>query len=519
MRVLALSDPHEHHIPSIRYAPLIAGPISLTVKLNNVDVLGSPLRLEVAPGPTQLAKCRISGDGVSTCHVREKAHFTIFACDAYGNQQPRGGDRFAVELQDHAGSQPVMRDEGDGSYTVEYVCEKLGNHLLSLMTADGGHHMPGSPYSIRCLPGSPFLPNCTLVSAHHGARQLSSASGPLTSTVSRAGEAWLEAAVPAAHDGALHLGQVSACLAPLRVVVKLVDRFGVTTSMSSTRQVQLVLLPWRKVEGGEVVESEQAPPGKKSSRTETNAHEAREAVWVASNWTTATMAEACSSPAGLPMPSHGSRSALAGSPAGEAVVTEAQLLPKVPPLPDALEGAAIATLSKSSGVGLSGERDLASADSPLLIKGGELEEEAVFQGLLEVTKAGKYRLMLCGSKGRVFGKTLAKVEVVAGKASPSRSVVVVGDGPQRGYVNQPVDFWLRARDAAGNCLTKGGERVNVAVKGPSHSQGMKVVVRDERDGSYAVKFVPPASGQYSLTVAMGREQVPHPSSRTSTQQP
>ena len=68
---------------------------------------------------------------------------------------------------------------------------------------------------------------------------------------------------------------------------------------------------------------------------------------------------------------------------------------------------------------------------------------------------------------------------------------------------------VKTFDGAGNRIAKGGEKVTVGVKGPGHND-VVVKVSDRKDGSYALKFVPPAAGLYTLTVRMGREAVGEP---------
>ena len=106
---------------------------------------------------------------------------------------------------------------------------------------------------------------------------------------------------------------------------------------------------------------------------------------------------------------------------------------------------------------------------------------------------------------------------MAGRASGSTSRVG-GDGLEKGFMNMPVDFWLKTADGAGNPLTKGGEKVGVSVKGPGHND-VVVKVHDRKDGSYALKLVPPAAGLYTLTVRMGREVVGAPISLTVYRSP
>jgi hypothetical protein len=82
-----------------------------------------------------------------------------------------------------------------------------------------GDELPGSPFVLRCLPGSAHLASCRFVAAHHGVRAL-----------------MLERDLEALDDGKerLSLGTVGACGVKLKVQVRLRDKQGVATRMSAS---------------------------------------------------------------------------------------------------------------------------------------------------------------------------------------------------------------------------------------------------------------------------------------------
>ena len=238
----------------LRYAPLAAGSQFLSVKLNGVHVLGSPLKLDVHAGLMQIHCCEVTGDGASLCHLNERASFRIRAKDGYNNQQPRGGEKFHVALTraDAPAAPPVhpsVRDDNDGSYLVEYTLAKVGMWRLDVRHGDAdGEPLASEPTPLECLPGSAHLPSCRFVSAQHGTRVLS--------------------AVDSADDDELHptpgaapyLGHVPACGSKLRVLVRLVDKAGSVTRLSTPRQVQLALVPDREAfDAARAAESDGAP--------------------------------------------------------------------------------------------------------------------------------------------------------------------------------------------------------------------------------------------------------------------
>ena len=125
----------------LRYAPLGCGPRSLSIKLQSADVVGSPLRLEVAAGAMQLRACELVGKGRSFCNQHENANFRVLAKDGYGNQLTRGGEKFVVLIRREGNEGPA--DDCDGSYAVEYTCETIGRH-----------------YKCACIMAPPTVTSC-----------------------------------------------------------------------------------------------------------------------------------------------------------------------------------------------------------------------------------------------------------------------------------------------------------------------------------------------------------------------
>ena len=74
-----------------------------------------------------------------------------------------------------------------------------------------------------------------------------------------------------------------------------------------------------------------------------------------------------------------------------------------------------------------------------------------------------------------------------------------GDGLDSCYVNRPMTFWIRARDAAGENVHIGGDSYAVKLRGPID---FKASVRDCEDGTYEVTVTVPVSGDYSVHVTL-----------------
>lgn len=464
----------------LRYAPLGCGPRSLSVRMQDVHVVGSPLRLEVAAGALQLRACELVGDGRRLCHQHEKASFKIITKDGYGNQLQRGGERFAVMINREGddGLPDVLAsvtDAVDGSYQVEYTCESQGGYSVSVFhgTKDGDE-LPGSPFALKCLPGSAHLPSCKFVGAHHGVRALMP-------------ERDLESA------DRLSLGTVGACGSKLKVQVRLVDRVGHPTRMSNPKSLMLALLPEPRKPVGDA-ELFIFPDARVDRKQAAKAYEQALHDWVDTRWKVVT--------AGV----GNGASAMAASFAPAAAVSSEDGIRVVGAnVPVCFEGAVLCCLERASGSPpASGGSD--GAEHPTE-DNGEVRE-GLHDAQLELRRVGRYRLALVGSNGHAIGPPLVMLEVGAGRAHAA-SCAVGGEALDKGFVGQPLDFWLKAYDAAGNAIDKGGEKVVVKVVGaPGGSQQMpKVTVRDDGNGTYGLKFVPAVAGAYTLAVMLGREQV------------
>ena len=97
--------------------------MTLAVKIKGVSVGNSPYTVDVVPGVIHPPSTLIEGEGLRHGFASTEATFTIRPVDAYGNKLTTGGEHFTVTLSEVDGSKPhqvVVRDTGDGSYTVIY---------------------------------------------------------------------------------------------------------------------------------------------------------------------------------------------------------------------------------------------------------------------------------------------------------------------------------------------------------------------------------------------------------------
>lgn len=121
------------------------------------DVAKSPYKVPVAPG-IDASKCVIDGEGVEDGMV-ENVHptqFTIHAKDINGDDIKKGGEKFDVAVKGPDGKpikkDPEVKDNGDGTYTVEYAPEEAGPHVVEVTLK--GEPVAASPYNIEVEEGA-----------------------------------------------------------------------------------------------------------------------------------------------------------------------------------------------------------------------------------------------------------------------------------------------------------------------------------------------------------------------------
>ena len=224
--------------------------------------------------------------------------------------------------------------------------------------------VPGSPFTLTCLPGSAHLASCRFVSGQHGTRLL----GAVESDGDDLHGTPRGEKVP-------YLGHVAACGSKLKVVVRLVDKGGMTTRMSSPRQVQLALLPEKDPLSGASLGGD----------SEDRVHDHTLSAWVTQQLKAQRLAAAQDKSADR---GAGERTALATSPVPISSTKNASGGAHSEPT-GAFEGSSIVPLTLVSTERLGGG------------EGGE--GEPLYEGMLELRKARRYRLALVGNHGQVLG--------------------------------------------------------------------------------------------------------------------
>jgi len=109
------------------------------------------------------AQCYAHGPGLEPgVQTNQDAVFTIQSVNCNGDNLPTGGCEFTVDLDGPGSVRPNVRDNGDGTYTVNYRADKAGRYKVGVRLTGQkgitqlpqghpgwGQHIKDSPYSVE----------------------------------------------------------------------------------------------------------------------------------------------------------------------------------------------------------------------------------------------------------------------------------------------------------------------------------------------------------------------------------
>ncbi|KAM6979784.1 LOW QUALITY PROTEIN: filamin B a [Aplochiton taeniatus] len=130
---------------TVSYTPSLEGPYSVAVKYAEDEIPRSPFKFRVLP-THDASKVRASGPGLTSgVPASFPVEFTIDAKDA-------GQGQLAVLITDQDGKdkKPSIHDNGDGTYKVSYIPDRVGRYTIVIKY--GGDDIPTSPYRVRATP-------------------------------------------------------------------------------------------------------------------------------------------------------------------------------------------------------------------------------------------------------------------------------------------------------------------------------------------------------------------------------
>ncbi|XP_034922935.1 uncharacterized protein [Populus alba] len=102
-------------------------------------------------GPVDPGKCTAAGAGIAGGTACAPATFVVVTKDADGRKVPNGGAVIRVRVSPGVGvggteQDGVVKDMGDGTYTVSYVVPKRGNYMVTIEC--NGKAIMGSPFPV-----------------------------------------------------------------------------------------------------------------------------------------------------------------------------------------------------------------------------------------------------------------------------------------------------------------------------------------------------------------------------------
>lgn len=155
----------------IRYSTTQVGVCRLSIRYASREVPGSPVSVEMLPGPASRAQTRVSGRCIGGRWVANiPVAVTVQACDAFGNKLTVGGDAVAVAAEmisrdpkaDPAAGSPragprvvgEVTDYNDGTYGAMLALSDVGLYAVTVQIsgADPGV-VEGSPFFVRIMAG------------------------------------------------------------------------------------------------------------------------------------------------------------------------------------------------------------------------------------------------------------------------------------------------------------------------------------------------------------------------------
>ena len=109
-------------------------------------------------GKTSAYHCTCAGRGLHVATVRALNTFSIQACDAEQQQRTSGGDTFFVSIRGNSKVRARVRDQGDGTYVVEYMPSVSGFYTISISIF--GEPLRESPFDLAVINTSPDPVKC-----------------------------------------------------------------------------------------------------------------------------------------------------------------------------------------------------------------------------------------------------------------------------------------------------------------------------------------------------------------------
>ncbi|CAH1784407.1 unnamed protein product [Owenia fusiformis] len=130
----------------VAYYPDVEGPCKVDVSYNNQAIPGSPFKTNVLPAH-DASKVKVTGPGVDPKGVLASMP-VAFLIDT--REAGIADLEVAIERPDGTLVRPNIVDNGDGTYTVQYTPEDIGQYTVKVKF--GGTEVPGSSFKVNSSP-------------------------------------------------------------------------------------------------------------------------------------------------------------------------------------------------------------------------------------------------------------------------------------------------------------------------------------------------------------------------------
>ena len=126
------------------YQPGVFGEYTVAITYAGLPLPNSPFKVMLKP-TVDIGKVKTEGPGLSRCKVDEPTWFKV-----HTNGAGKGKLDLKIEQTDGTLIEPVVNDDGKGTYTVEYTPKMVGNFKVSI--SYGRCKLPKSAFNVTVVP-------------------------------------------------------------------------------------------------------------------------------------------------------------------------------------------------------------------------------------------------------------------------------------------------------------------------------------------------------------------------------
>ena len=147
----------------------VSGTFVVKVMIDQVQIIGSPLKVKMISTNPELSKCDLRGEGLKNAIAGQPARLTIKFIDSYGNNASPGPQlkvgvglahdkKRVIDVKEHP-FEAYWGDEDSGEYHVSFMATTAGHAELHVWcdphSKDERYQLPGSPFPLHVTAGAP----------------------------------------------------------------------------------------------------------------------------------------------------------------------------------------------------------------------------------------------------------------------------------------------------------------------------------------------------------------------------